>query len=496
MLSPFANHAEKLKADFLPRKHKLFINNQWVDPVDGGTLDVYNPSTKQKLATVAAGNAKDIDLAVKAAEKAFHGPWSKFTAAQRTAIMHKLADLMEANIDELSTLEVMDAGNPIMHVRHGDIAMAVAYLRYYAGWTDKLFGQVPMSNSGPEMLSYSTRQPVGVAAAITPWNAPMILSMFKIAPTLASGCTFVHKPAELAPMTALRFCELVLEAGIPEGVFNVVTGTGPEAGAPLASHPGVAKVGFTGSTATGAEILRLAAPTFKRVTLELGGKSPVFMFPDCDVEAAIAGISNGIFYKTGQFCAAGTRLYIHDKIYDKVVAGFEKHAKAAKVGQPLETDTTMGPIISQKQLDRVTNYLQIGRDEGGEIVTGGNLIPGDGYFIEPTLIANVDQTKTLVKEEIFGPVLVAQRFTDAHDLDTLAAWGNDTQYGLAARIWTTNLRNAHGLAARLDAGTITINNGFLGDLDFGGFKSSGLGRELGQYGIESYLEHKSIAVGF
>lgn len=494
--SPFLAHRDNLAKTFLPREHKLFIDGKWVESSGNERIAVYNPATGAQHATVPAGTAQDIDRAVQAAERAFKGPWSTMSGAARTRVLLKLADLIEKNADELAALETTDDGNPIMHVRHGDIAMSIDYLRFFAGYTDKIGGSVPITGATTNGLSYQIRQPIGVVGAIIPWNAPIILSMFKIAPALAAGCTMVLKPAELAPLSSLRLAELIQEAGIPDGVYNVVTGYGATAGAALAEHPGVRKIGFTGSTATGQSIVRASAGNLKRVTLELGGKSPVIIFDDCDLDATIAGISGGIFYKTGQFCAAGTRLFIQEKVYDKVVAGFEKAAKAVKIGDPIQSDTEMGPIISQKQLDRVLGFLEAGPREGAEIVTGGSRIDRPGWFVEPTLMAGVTPNMSVVREEIFGPVLVAAKFSTTEDLQVIADRCNDTHYGLAARIWTRDLKRAHGLARMIDAGTITINNGMLGDLSFGGFKMSGMGRELGKEGIESYTELKSIGIGF
>ncbi len=497
-VSPAADRFETAVTGFLAKTHRLFIGGQWVPAQSGETFEIVDPATGGLLSQAASGGAADIDAAVAAARKAFQsGPWSKMRSAERTLLLNRLADAIEARIDEIALLESLDGGNPLKSVRHVDLAMAVAGLRYQAGWSTKLAGETPLSAAEVAGFSYTLREPIGVAGLITPWNAPFLMAVNKLGAALAAGCTCVLKPAELAPLTALRLGELIAEVGFPDGVVNIVTGFGAVAGQALVDHPDVNKISFTGSTRVGKSILQGAAGNMKRVTLELGGKSPVIVFPDADLPRAAAAIANEIFFKTGQFCAAGTRLFVHAKAFDAVVGDIAERARRIKVGPGTSPDTDMGPIISQKQLDRVTGYIEAGSRQGAEIVTGGERIAGDGYFVQPTILANTSAGMSVVEDEIFGPVLCAMPFSDERELDRLAAMANNTSYGLAAKIWTRDLGTAHQMARKLQAGSIVINGGGgEGPSPFGGYKQSGLGRENGREGVLSYTEIKSVSIGF
>ncbi|MGH8328159.1 MAG: aldehyde dehydrogenase family protein, partial [Steroidobacteraceae bacterium] len=479
------------------RPQQLFIDGKWVPALSGETLAVLDPATGRTLAQIAAGDKADIDLAVKAARRAFHtGPWPQLSHAARGKVMLRLADLIERDADELALLESLDGGNPVRSTRQIDIAMAIESLRYNAGWATKLTGETALVSQGARSFSYTLREPIGVVGAITPWNAPFLMAVNKLAPALATGCTVVLKPAELAPLTTLRLGPLFEEVGLPPGVVNIVTGYGATAGQALVDHPDVNKISFTGSTRVGRSILAGATVNMKRVTLELGGKSPVVIFADADIEAATRATSETIFFKTGQYCAAGTRLFAQRKVFDRVVQGFAERARKVKVGPGTALDTDMGPIISAKQLDRVMSYIGAGAGDGAEVVTGGKRIEREGFFVEPTLLAKVQPTMSVFQDEIFGPVLCAMPFDDPSELDRVAQLANDTSYGLAASIWTRDLAAAHGLARRIQAGTITINGGGREQpLPFGGYKQSGLGREGGRAGIEAYTELKTVAIG-
>lgn len=494
----FSDKVQATVTKFLDRTQKLFVDGKWVPARSGETFDIINPSTGKVFAKAAAGDAADIDLAVKAARKAFEsGPWPKMRSQERTALLNRLADLVEANADAIALLESMDVGNPVGALRHVDVAGGIAMIRESASWSNKIMGDVPISGSDAPGFAYTMREPVGVAGLITPWNAPFFLAINKVASALAAGCTCVFKPAELAPLSGIRIAELIEEAGFPTGVFNMVTGFGNTAGHALANHPDVNKISFTGSTRVGKSILAAAGTNIKRVTLELGGKSPIIIFPDADIARATQGIASEIIFKTGQFCAAGTRMYVHKKVFDNVVNGIAEHAKKVKVGPGPEPDTEMGPIISQKQIDRVMGYIDAGASQGAEVVVGGHRIAREGYFVEPTILANTRADMSVVKDEIFGPVLCAMPFGDADEIDRIAAMANESSYGLAAKIWTRDLTTAHRLARKIQAGTITINGGGgEGPLPFGGYKQSGLGREFGREGVLTYTEMKSVSIGF
>lgn len=484
----------KAAADFMARPHKHLIDGAWRDSLSGKTFAVTNPANGQVIAHVAEGDAGDVDLAVKAARRAFDGgSWEKVSAPERTKLMWRLAELLEANADELALLETLDNGKPLKASK-ADVMRAAEKLRYTAGWATKIAGESLDTSLPPGWHGYTLREPVGVAGLIVPWNFPLAMAINKIAPALAVGCTMVLKPAEQTPLSALRLGELIQEAGIPDGVVNIVTGFGT-AGAAIVEHPGVDKVSFTGSTEVGKMIVRAATGNLKRVSLELGGKSPVIIFPDADLDRTIDGAAQFIFGNTGQNCGAGSRLYAHHRVFERVLEGVVERARRLKVGSGLDSQTDLGPLISEEQLARVTGYMESGRQAGATVVTGGNKIEGEGYFVEPTVFTNTRPDMSVWREEIFGPVLCATSFDDA-DLDRIAADANDSTYGLGAYIWTRDLSAAHKMARRLKAGFVRVNGGaHFNVLPFGGYKQSGWGRENGREGIEIFTEVKSVIVG-
>jgi phenylacetaldehyde dehydrogenase len=481
---------------FISRTHKMLINGKWVEAASGQTFATYNPATGEVLAHVAEGNHEDIDRAVKAARAAFEtGRWPQLTPSERGRAIWKLADLLEENLEEFAELESLDNGKPLKIARVADVPLAVDLLRYMAGWATKIEGNtIPISvpyAPGAKFLAYTLREPVGVVGQIIPWNFPLLMAAWKLGPALATGNTVVLKPAEQTPLTALRLGELIQEAGIPDGVVNIVPGYGETAGAALSAHPGVDKVAFTGSTEVGKLILQAAAGNLKKVSLELGGKSPNVVFADVDLDTAIAGAASAIFFNHGQCCCAGSRLYVENKIFDKVVEGVAEHAKKINVGSGQEPDTDMGPLISAEQLNRVCGYLESGFSEGAKAVVGGGRHGDKGYFVKPTVLVNTNEKMKVVQEEIFGPVVTAIPF---HDPSELIAQANDSVYGLAAGIWTRDIQKAHRLASQLRAGTVWINcyNIFDAALPFGGYKQSGWGREMGHEVLEQYTEVKAV----
>jgi phenylacetaldehyde dehydrogenase len=486
--------------EFLSRRHELLIGGRWVAPLSGKRIDVHDPATGEKIATAAAGEAADIDAAVRTARAAFEGPWAKSTAAERTKCLWKLADLVEQNAQQLIELEILDNGLPMplaQYIVHGVVP---EYFRYNAGWPTKIEGSTlaaaPQGKRPGEVFTYTLREPIGVVGAITPWNSPLPMVMLKIGPVLATGCTLVLKPAELTPLTALRLGELCLEAGVPEGVINIVTGLGETAGAALAAHRDVDKIAFTGSTDVGRLIAKAAADSnLKKVTLELGGKSPVIVFDDANLEQVIPGAANACFFLQGQNCMAGTRLFVHEKVHDKVVSGVAQIAQMLKLGHGLDPASTFGPLISDDQRRRVATFVETGKREGGELVTGGKSPQRPGYFFEPTVLAGMANNMTPVQNEIFGPVLCVQRFGDA-DFERVAREANSTIYGLSGSVWTRDLGKALAMVRKIDSGQVSVNMHAAIDpaVPFGGNKQSGWGREFGREGLEPYLKTKGVSI--
>jgi acyl-CoA reductase-like NAD-dependent aldehyde dehydrogenase len=473
----------------------LLIDGKQVESKSGRTFDVVNPATEEVIATVAQAGAADIDSAVAAALRSFERKtWRGMTGAERARILLRYADLIEAHGQELSWLETINNGMPRAFAQRSTYG-AANWLRWFAGAVTRIAGTALSSalSIPGEFHAYTRKEPVGVVGLITPWNGPIGTFMIKVAPALAAGCSCVHKPSEITPLTALRLGEIALEAGLPAGVLNIVPGFGADAGSAIAHHPNIDKVSFTGSTAVGKELVRASAENLKRVTLELGGKSPCVVFDDADMDIAIPGAAMAIAANSGQVCFAGSRLFVQRKSYERVVAGIGSHMQKLKIGNGLEPDTMLGPLVSNKQRERVLGYIDSGIKDGAEIVSGGQPISGKGYFVAPTVFANARPGMKIVQEEIFGPVLVAMPFDDPDEIPALA---NATRYGLGAGIYTTNIKHAHRLAARIESGNVWVNCYSMLDasMPFGGFKESGWGRELGEEGLGAYLETKAVWV--
>ncbi|MBS7697455.1 MULTISPECIES: aldehyde dehydrogenase family protein [unclassified Chelatococcus] len=482
-------------SQFLKRRHQLFIDGRWQDAVSGKTFPVHNPASGMEIANVAEGGPEDIDLAVAAARRAFEGSWAATTPSQRARLMWKLGDLIDKNAEELAYIESLDNGKTVSSAMKVDVPDAAERFRYFAGWATKIAGE-SLNSVGPvNWHAYTLREPVGVAGLIVAWNFPLFQAANKIAPALAAGCTVVLKPAEQTPLTALRLAELAQEAGFPEGVINVVTGYGRVAGAALTAHPDVDKISFTGSTSVGKMVLDAAKGNLKRVTLELGGKSPAIIMPDADLDRAIPAVATSIFFNSGQVCSAGSNLFVHKSVHDQVIEGIVNHAKKLKVGAGTEPGTELGPVVSEAQLERILDYCEGGVKAGAEIVMGGARIARDGFFVEPTVLARTTRDMAVRQEEIFGPVLATSSF-DELDLDKIVDEANATIYGLAAYVWCKDIGIAHRLARRLKSGLVNINGGMRdASVPSGGYKQSGWGREHGKVGVEAFTEIKSIVVG-
>ncbi|WP_334191690.1 aldehyde dehydrogenase family protein [Pararhodobacter sp.] len=481
-----------MSIDFLNREHGLHIAGGWQPSDGGGRLDVINPATGAVISTIADASPADVDRAVAAARAAFErNDWASLLPNARGQLLWRIAEAIEAHAEEFARLECLDNGKPLLAARRGDVPGAADTFRYFAGWCTKITGQTMQVSRPGQTFAYTMREPLGVVAAIVPWNFPLLMAAWKLAPALAAGCTVVLKPAEDTSLTALRLAEVMADCGLPAGVVNVVTGRGATVGATLTRHPDVNKVAFTGSTLVGKEIIGAAAGNLKKLTLELGGKSPTLILPDADLAKAIPAAAMGIFHNAGQVCAAGSRLYVHEKVFDQVAEGIIQRARALRSGPGEVPTTDLGPLVSQRHRERVHGYVESGQREGAQLLTGGARGQGEGFFYEPTILTGTTSGMSIVREEIFGPVLVAERFGD---LDEAVERANDSDFGLSATVWTTNLGLAHGLARRLEAGTIRVNTGGGTDPNqpFGGTKQSGWGREFGEEGLLEYMQTKSV----
>ena len=490
MISTLPTPAE---TDIAPAATNLLINNRWVPSESGRTFATINPSTGEEICQVAEADKADVDKAVKAARAAFEqGPWKKMRASERGRLLHRLADLIEKDSETLARLETLDNGKPLHVAKAVDVAKTIACYRYFAGWADKVQGKtIPIDG---DFFCYTRHEPIGVVGQIIPWNYPMLMQSWKLAPALATGNTVVMKPAEQTPLSALRIGELILEAGFPEGVVNLLPGFGPTAGAAIASHMDIDKVAFTGSTEVGRLIMEAAAKSnLKRITLELGGKSPNIIFEDTDLDEAVEGAHMGLFVNQGQSCCAGSRVFVEEKIYDAFVEKSVARARKRRVGDPLDPRTDQGPQVSQSQFDRVLGYIESGQRDGATLACGGDRVGDRGYFIQPTVFSDVRDEMQIAREEIFGPVMSVIPFKD---VDEVVERANRTSYGLAAGVWTRDIKKAHAVANAVRAGTVWVNCYHVLDTraPFGGFKQSGIGRELGEYGLQQYTEVKTVTV--
>jgi aldehyde dehydrogenase (NAD+) len=475
-------------------RKQLFINGEWRDSASGQTLEVVNPATEEVVATVASAEQRDVDAAVAAARAALDGPWGKLSARERGRLMWKIGDKLMEKADEIARLETLHNGKPIFESRQVELPAAAECFQYYAGWADKIHGEtIPVKGN---YLTYTLREPVGVVAAIVPWNFPLLLTSWKVAPALACGNTVIIKPASQTPLTALALAEIAQEVGIPPGVINVITGPGSTVGQMIVEHTGIDKIAFTGDTSTGKQIMRGSAETLKQITLELGGKSPNIVFPDADIEAAVRGATTGIFYGKGEVCAAGSRLLVDKSIKDEFIDKVAARAKKMVPGDPMDPKTRLGAISSKKQLENDLRYIEIAKKEGATLVAGGSradIGTGKGYFLQPTVFTGVTPEMTIAREEIFGPVLAAIEFADVEEA---IARANNSNYGLAAAVWTRDIKKAHYVARKLQAGTVWINTYNVYDTaaPFGGYKQSGFGREMSMHALEHYTQVKTVWV--